>query len=250
MRMFQVCVGGGPLKLNEQPTPKPQGTEVLLKVLAAGVSPSDLHRADGYFDLGGGKKMSLQDRGMKLPVTLGHENVGEVTAVGPDAKGVKIGARMLADPWIGCGNCEACWRNEDNLCMAMRSLGVFSNGGYADYMMVPNPRYLFDIGDLPPERAAPLACSGVTTFGALKKVTTLKREPTVIIGAGGLGLMCLALHQKMDGHSAIVVDIDPAKREAAKKAGAAVVVDPKAADAVDQIKALTNGGAWPVIDLV
>ncbi len=250
MRMFQVCTCGEPLELNEQPTPEPKGTEVLLKVLAAGVCHSDLHLADGWFDLGGGKKMSLQDRGMKLPVTLGHENVGEVVALGPEAKGVKIGARMLADPWIGCGNCEACRRNEDNLCMAMRSLGVFSNGGYADYLIVPHPRYLFDIGDLPADRAAPLACSGVTTFGALKKVATLQREPTVIIGAGGLGLMCLALHQKMGGHSAIVVDIDPAKRDAAKLAGAAAVVDGKAPDAADQIKALTKGGAFAVIDLV
>jgi alcohol dehydrogenase, propanol-preferring len=250
MRMFQVCVCGEPLQCNEAPTPEPKGSEVLLKVLAAGVCHSDIHLADGWFDLGGGKRMSLQDRGMKLPVTLGHENVGEVIAVGPDAKGVKIGQKMLADPWIGCGKCPACLRNEDNLCTAMRSLGVFSNGGYATHMMVPHPRYLFDIGDMAPERAAPLACSGVTTYGALKKVATLKSEPTVIIGAGGLGLMCLALHQKMGGHSAIVVDIDPAKRDAAKKAGAKAVVDGKAADAVDQIKALTNGGAWGVVDLV
>ena len=76
---------------------KPAGTEVLLKVLAAGVCHSDLHLSDGYFDLGGGKRMSLEDRGMKLPVTLGHENVGEVVAVGPQAQGVKIGDR-------------ACWR--------------------------------------------------------------------------------------------------------------------------------------------
>ena len=250
MRMFQVCVCGQPLQLNQAPTPEPKGSEVLLKVLAAGVCHSDLHLADGWFDLGGGKKMSLQDRGMKLPVTLGHENVGEVVAVGPDAKGVKVGQRMLADPWIGCGKCEPCLRNEDNLCMAMRSLGVFSNGGYADYMLVPHPRYLFDIGDLDPARTAPLACSGVTTYGALKKVTTLKTEPTVIIGAGGLGLMCLALHQKMGGHSAIVVDIDADKRAVAKKGGAVAVVDGKASDAVDQIKKLTKGGAWAVIDLV
>ena len=92
MRMFQVCVCGQPLQCNEAPTPEPKGSEVLLKVLAAGVCHSDLHLADGYFDLGGGKKMSLADRGMKLPVTLGHENVGEVVAVGPDAKGVKVGA--------------------------------------------------------------------------------------------------------------------------------------------------------------
>ena len=255
MRMFQVCVCGQPLQLNEQPTPEPKGTEVLLKVLAAGVCHSDLHIADGYFDMGGGKKLNLEDRGMKLPLTLGHENVGEVVAVGPDAKlgdlGVKVGDRRLADPWIGCGTCAICKRGEENLCrVPMRSLGVFTNGGYADYLMVPHPRYLFDIGDLPPERAAPLACSGITTYSALKKVPTLKDEPTVIIGAGGLGLMCLGLHQKMGGHSAIVVDIDLLKRDAARQAGAAHVVDGAAPDAAQQIIDLTKGGAWAVIDLV
>jgi propanol-preferring alcohol dehydrogenase len=251
MRMFQVCTCGQPLQMNQQPTPQPAGTEVLLKVLAAGVCHSDIHLNDGYFDLGGGKRMSLQDRGMKLPVTLGHENVGEVVAAGPDAKGVKIGAKVLAHPWIGCGACGPCRRGEENLCRAMKSLGVFSNGGYADYVMLPHPRYLFDIGDLSPERAAPLACSGVTTYGALKKASaTLKTDPTVIIGAGGLGLMCLALHKAMGGHSAIVVDIDPKKREAAMKGGARAVVDGAAADAAQQIVAMTNGGAWAVIDLV
>ena len=74
----------------------------------------------------------------------------------------------------------------------------------------------------------------------------------MIIGAGGLGLMCLGLHQKMGGHSAIVVDIDPVKREAAKKAGAAHVVDGRAPDAAQQIMKLTKdgAGAWAVIDLV
>jgi len=246
MRMFQLCTCGEPLQFKEQATPKPTGSEVLLKVLAAGVCHSDLHLADGWFDLGGGKRLSLADRGMKLPVTLGHENVGEVMAVGPDAKGVRIGARMLADPWIGCGACGPCRRGEENLCRAMKSLGVFANGGYADHIMVPHPRYLFDIGDPPPEPVAPLACSG----GALKKVPTLASEPTVIIGAGGLGLMCLALHQKMGGHSAIVVDVDAAKRKAAKAAGAAHVIDGGASDAAQQIIDLTQGGAWAVIDLV
>jgi alcohol dehydrogenase, propanol-preferring len=250
MRMFQLCTCGEPLQLTEQATPKPTGSEVLLKVLAAGVCHSDLHLADGWFDLGGGKRLSLAERGMKLPVTLGHENVGEVVATGPDAKVVRIGARMLADPWIGCGACGPCRRGEENLCRAMKSLGVFANGGYADHIMVPHPRYLFDIGDLPPERVAPLACSGVTTYGALKKVPTLASEPTVIIGAGGLGLMCLALHQKMGGHSAIVVDVDAAKRKTAKAAGAAHVIDGGAADAAQQIIDLTQGGAWAVIDLV
>ena len=95
-------------------------------MLAAGVCHSDLHLSDGYFDLGGGKRMSLQDRGMKLPVTLGHENVGEVVAVGPDAQGRQGRRPRLAHPWIGCGDCAVCQRGEENLCRAMKSLGVFS----------------------------------------------------------------------------------------------------------------------------
>jgi len=251
MRSFQVCQCGAPLQLNEQPTPNPAGTEVLLKVLAAGVCHSDLHLSDGYFDLGGGKRLNIVDRGMKLPVTLGHENVGEVAAIGPDARGVKIGDRRLVDPWMGCGECGVCRRGDEQLCLKPGSIGVFRNGGYSDFLMVPHPRYLFDIGDMPPERAAPLACSGVTTYGALKKVgPTLATEPVVIIGAGGLGLMCIALHKAMGGHSAVVVDIDPKKREAAKTAGAQTVIDSGASDAPAQIIAATKGGAWAVIDLV
>ena len=196
MRMFQVCRCGEPLQLNEEPTPEPTGTEVLLKVKAAGVCHSDLHIWDGYYELGGGKRLQLLERGIKLPLTMGHENVGEVVAVGPDAKGVKIGDVRLANPWIGCGECMVCKRGEENLCKTPKNLGVFSDGGYASHLMVPHPRHLFDIGNLTPVQAAPLACSGVTTFSALKKVgPVIKDEPVVIIGAGGLGLMAIALAQ-------------------------------------------------------
>lgn len=251
MRSFQVCECGAPLKLIEAPTPEPVGTQVLLKVIAAGVCHSDLHIWDGFYELGGGKRMQLLERGIKLPLTMGHENVGEIVSAGPQAKGVKIGARVLAHPWMGCGECTVCKRGDEQLCKTPRNLGVFSNGGYADYLMVPHPRYLFEIGDLPPEKVAPLACSGVTTYGALKKAgAAIKDEPVVIIGAGGLGLMCLALNKMMGNKGAIVVDIDPLKRDAAKKAGALAVIDGNAPDAAAQIIAATKGGAWAVIDLV
>jgi propanol-preferring alcohol dehydrogenase len=251
MRMFQVCQCGAPLQLNEKPTPQPTGSEILLKTIAAGVCHSDLHIWDGYYDLGAGKKLDLLGRGIKLPLTMGHENVGEVVAVGPEAKGVKIGARVLAHPWMGCGECSVCKRGDEQLCKTPRNLGVFSDGGYADYIVVPHPRYLFDIGDMAPEKVAPLACSGITTFSALKKAgAIMKDEPLVIIGAGGLGLMCLALNKMMGNKGAIVVDIDPVKRDAAMKAGANAVVDGKAPDAAAQIIKLTNGGAWAVNDYV
>jgi len=220
-------------------------------VLAAGVCHSDIHIWDGYYDMGGGRKIQLTDRGIKLPLTMGHENVGEVVALGPDARGAKLGERGLVFPWIGCGECKVCKANEEQLCTTPRSLGVYRNGGYADHLLVPHPRYLLDIGDMPPERAAPLACSGVTTYGALKKLgPMLNQEPVVIIGAGGLGLMALALLKAMGGVGAIAVDVDQAKRDAASAAGAIATVDGAAPDAHKQIIKLTNGGAWSVIDLV
>jgi propanol-preferring alcohol dehydrogenase len=251
MLSYDVCECGAPLQRVERATPTPVGAEVVLRVIAAGVCHSDLHIWDGYYDIGGGQKLKLQDRGVKLPLTMGHENVGEVVAVGPDAKGVSIGDVRLIHPWMGCGECVVCRRGEENLCTKPCSVGIHRGGGFATHLMVPHPRYLFDIGGLSPERAAPLACSGVTAYGALKKVSdTLAVEPVVMIGAGGVGLMALALHKKMGGKSAIMVDIDPAKREAALKAGAAHVIDGAAKDAADQIRAATGGGAWAVIDFV
>lgn len=252
MLSYDVCECGAPLRRMERPTPQPKGSEVLLRVRAAGVCHSDLHIWDGYYELGGGKRLQLLERGIKLPLTMGHENVGEVIAVGPDAQGVKVGDVRLAHPWMGCGTCKVCRRGEENLCLTPRNLGVFSNGGYATHMLVPHPRYLFDISGMPDEKAAPLACSGITAFSALKKVDArdFKDEPVVIIGAGGVGLMGVALHKAMGGKSSIIVDIDPTKREAGLQAGASVAIDGGAADAVAQIQKATNGGAWNVIDFV
>jgi alcohol dehydrogenase, propanol-preferring len=251
MHSYDVCECGAPLQRMERATPTPTGSEIVLRVIAAGVCHSDLHIWDGYYDIGGGQKLRLQDRGVKLPLTMGHENVGEVVAVGPDAKGVSTGDVRLIHPWMGCGECIVCRRGEENLCVKPCSVGVHRGGGFATHVLVPHPRYLFDIGGLLPERAAPLACSGVTAYGALKKVSdTLRDESVVMIGAGGVGLMAVALHGKMGGKSAVVVDIDPAKREAARQAGAAHVIDGAAKDVVDQVRAATGGGAWATIDFV
>jgi propanol-preferring alcohol dehydrogenase len=250
MISFDVCRCGERLERNERPTPQPEGSQVLLKVLAAGICHSDLHIWDGYYDMGGGKRIQLLDRGIKLPLTMGHEIVGEVVAVGPDAQGVRAGDRRLIFPWIGCGTCNVCKAGDEQLCSNPRFLGVFANGGYSDHVLVPHARYLLDLDGMAPERAAPLACSGITTYGALKKLgAALQREPLVIIGAGGLGLMCLALAKAMGSPGVVVIDIDPVKRDAARAAGAIAVIDGKAPDAAKQAATLGKG-AWSVIDLV
>jgi alcohol dehydrogenase/propanol-preferring alcohol dehydrogenase len=253
MKSFKVTEFNGPLAEVDAPTPQPSGTQVLIKVKAAGVCHSDLHIWEGGYNLGHGRKpLSLKDRGVSLPLTMGHETVGEVIAVGPDAQGqgVSVGDVRLVYPWIGCGKCDVCLAGEENMCLKPRSLGVYCDGGYADHMTVPHPRYLIDLKGLDPVTAAPYACSGVTTYSAIKKIEDVFDTPIVIFGAGGLGLMALTLLKAMGGKGAIVVDIDPLKREAAEKAGALATVDGGAEDALAQLAAKAGGPIRAAIDLV
>jgi D-arabinose 1-dehydrogenase-like Zn-dependent alcohol dehydrogenase len=256
MKSFQVAEFNAPLKEVDQPTPQPAGMQVLIKVKAAGVCHSDLHIWEGGYDLGHGRKpLSLKDRGVSLPRTMGHETVGEVVAFGPDIKesdkgGLKVGDVALVYPWLGCGKCATCLAGDENMCLKPNSLGVYCDGGYADHMTVPHPKYLLDLKGLDPVTAAPYACSGVTTYSALKKVEKDFATPIVIFGAGGLGLMALSLLKGMGGKGAIVVDIDARKREAAEKAGALATVDGKAPDALEQLAKKAGEPIHAVIDLV
>jgi alcohol dehydrogenase/propanol-preferring alcohol dehydrogenase len=255
MKSFQVTDFNAPLKEVDAPTPQPSGTQVLIKVKAAGVCHSDLHIWEGGYDLGHGRKpLSLKDRGVSLPRTMGHETSGEVIAFGPDANAVagdlKIGDIALVYPWLGCGICETCLAGEENMCLKPNSLGVYCDGGYADHMTVPHPKYLLNLKGLDPVTAAPYACSGVTTYSALKKVEADLNTPIVIFGAGGLGLMALSLLKAMGGKGAIVVDIDARKREAAERAGALATVDGGAPDALEQLAKKAGGPIRAVIDLV
>lgn len=254
MRCYCVLHHGQPLERVEKPVPQPVGTEVLVKVTAAGVCHTDLHLWEGHYDLGGGKKLTLAERGIKPPLTLSHEIVGEVVSAGPEALqagGAQAGRVALVHPWIGCGECAACRRGEENICIKPQALGVVRPGGFAEYVIVPHPRYLVDIDGLDAAQAAPLACAGVTTYSALKKFgERITTDPLVIIGAGGLGLMAIEVLKALGGKGAIVVDLDPVKREAALAAGALLAIDARAPDAVQQIQQATGGGACAVLDLV
>src|SRR2546429_6886977 len=102
MRSFQVDQFGKPLVEARRDTPQPQGIEVLLKVDSCGVCHSDVHLADGYFDLGDGDKLDLT-RVVSPPRTLGHEIAGTVVAVGPEARGVAAGGPRGGFSLGGCG---------------------------------------------------------------------------------------------------------------------------------------------------
>ena len=251
MRSQAIVEFGSPLKEIESPTPEPTGTQVLLKTCNAGVCHSDVHIHDGYFDLGGGNKLPLG--GIPLPHTMGHEIEGEVVAMGPDAKGVTVGEHYAAYPWIGCGDCAACLRGEENLCARPRQLGCSPGvaGGYSTHVLVPHPKYLLDYGNTPPALAAAYMCSGLTAFGAMKKVGKLgPDDQIVVLGVGGVGMMGVQFARALYGKGPIAADIDEGRLEAAKKAGATAIYNTKDPAAAKKLVADTGGGAYAVVDFV
>jgi alcohol dehydrogenase, propanol-preferring len=252
MRAWAVIESGQPLKEIDLPTPEPKGSEVLLEVTYCGVCHSDLHIWDGYYDVGGGQKMSLKDRGVVLPLAMGHEIVGRVVKLGPEASGVKPGDVRIVFPWLGCGKCEKCLSEDDNMCtVAAKSLGVFANGGYGTHVIAPQPRHLVDPGSLNPAVAATYACSGITVYSAIKKVMPLKpTQPIVLVGAGGLGLNAIAVLRALKHENIISVDISAEKRDAAMKAGATKTVDGSGEGVAKRIMEVAGGPVPAVIDLV
>ena len=251
MRAWAVVESGADLQDIELPTPEPTGTEVLLEVTHCGVCHSDLHIWDGYYDMGGGARMSLKDRGVVLPLAMGHEIVGRVAKLGPDAKGVAVGDVRIVFPWVGCGACDRCLAEEDNMCLTGRALGVYQNGGYGTHVVAPHPRHLVDPGALDPALAATYACSGITVYSAIRKIMPLPpSEPVVVVGAGGLGLAAIGVLRAL-GHARIVaVDVDEAKLAGARNAGATEVVDGRGPDVTARIVDAAGGPVAAIIDLV
>jgi alcohol dehydrogenase/propanol-preferring alcohol dehydrogenase len=190
-------------------------------------------------------------RALQPPRTLGHEIAGTVVAVGPEASGVQLGDRRVVFPWIGCGSCSLCEAGQEHLCNSPRALGVHRDGGFADHVVVPHPRYLLEFGSLEEEQACTYACSGLTAYSALKKVAPLgPRDPLLIIGAGGVGLSGIRLARQMFDTPPIVVELDPAKWDIAREAGAGQVIDPKADGALKSLVKATGGGVAAAIDFV
>lgn len=249
MKAWAVVAHHAPLECVELPDPEPVGTEIVVEVTHCGVCHSDLHLWKGGYDLGGGRMLSVKDRGLVLPAAPGHEIVGRVARLGPDASDVVIGDLRLVYPWVGCGHCVHCRAEEDNYCTGQRSLGVSVNGGFGHLVKVPHARYLIPVDGIDPALAATYACSGLTAYAAIQKIMPIGLDETVVlIGAGGLGLAAVAMLQAL-GHSAIlVVDTSTDRRAAALELGAPLAIDGSGADIAARILAAAQPRA--VLDFV
>ena len=247
MLSWEIVEHGKPLQKALKETPKPRGAEVLMRITRSGVCHSDLHIWDGYFDLGGGKRFYVKERGCVPPFTPGHEPFGVVEALGPRARGVKVGQKRLIYPWIGCGKCAVCKAGQDNYCVSgSRFLGVNRPGAYSTHVLVPEPKYLLDTAGIDDSFAATLACSAVTAYSAANKLPKLNKGDSVaVLGCGGLGLIAVSVLKARGVGTIVGCDIDDAKLAAAQKLGAKKTVNTRAPDALQQMQ-----GVAAAIDFV
>lgn len=211
MLAVRTLAAGEPLRLEEVPIPEPEGTEVRIRVGGCGVCHTDLY-------------LARTDRlRVSRPVTLGHEIGGTIDALGPDADRPRRRARLEEGDRVvvfggwGCGACRECAAGEEQRCERGESPGFQRDGGYAEYVVVPHPRYLVGLGDLHPDHAAPLADAGLTPYRAVSRAAPwlTPGARVLLIGFGGLGQFAIQYLRRLPDLTIAVREIDPDKLAAA-----------------------------------
>jgi L-iditol 2-dehydrogenase len=210
-----------------QPVPGPEG--VLIAVEACGICGSDRHMYAGEYPT-------------NPPVTLGHEFAGRVIATGSQVQRIKIGDLVTGDPNIACGTCPQCRIGRPNLCANLTAIGVQRDGGFAQYLAMPQAQAHKLPDNTDPVHAAfcePLACC----LHALDVARIRPGDSVAILGGGVIGLLMVQLCRLAGATTIILSTRQKPRRDLALQLGATHAIDPQASDAVGQIKSIVPAGA-------
>jgi propanol-preferring alcohol dehydrogenase len=228
-----------PLRLDEVPSPQPGPGEVVVRVTAAGLCHTDLHFVSGLLNLG------------VAPLTLGHEIVGRVEAVGAGVPASRAGERVVLYYYAGCGTCRFCLAGEENLCDALRAEhGFVTDGGFAERVRAPARNAVPLPASVSDAEAAPIGCAVTTAVHACALAGVGLGDTAVVLGAGavGFGLVQVA---RLRGARVIAVGRSEDRLARARALGADATVRAGGEDVVARIRALTGGrGADVVFELV
>lgn len=243
MKAARLHEYGQALRIDDVPGPEPREGQVIVKVEGAGFCHSDLHVIDG--------EVRILTR---MPVTLGHENAGIVSAIGAGVTRVREGDPVAVFGGWGCGHCDYCVGGHEQLCIAPTWAGLSKyDGGYAEYLMVPHERYLVPLSRLKPRDAAPLTDAALTPYRAVRKALPFL-EPdyyALLIGLGGLGQYGFKMLRLLSSVPVIVVDVSEAKLSLARELGAAHAINAKDPKLLQAVMDLTGGrGVSAAFDFV
>jgi 2-desacetyl-2-hydroxyethyl bacteriochlorophyllide A dehydrogenase len=228
MKAVRLAAIGSPLEAQEIEMPRCSARDVLIRVKGAGICHSDAHYRAGVSPI------------ETLPLTLGHEIAGVVEETGADVAGFTAGDRVCVHYLVTCGDCIFCERGTEQFCVTAQMIGKHRDGGYAEFVVVPE-RSVFRLPDeIPFEQGAILMCSCATSLHALNKARLHPGETVAIFGVGGLGISALQLAKHFGAAEVFAVDINPRKLALAERFGA-IPVNASASDPVEQLRNLTRG---------
>ncbi len=228
MKAVRLTHIGSPLEMQEIPAPRPGARDVLVRIKAAGVCHSDVHYRAGRSSVG------------PLPQTLGHEVAGVVEETGAEVAGFKPGDRVCLHYLVTCGLCEYCSRGNEQFCIHGKMIGKHIDGGYAEFIAVPERSVIHLPTEVTFEHAAAMMCSSSTAFHALYKGRLQAGETVAVFGAGGLGMSAIQLARAMGALDVYAVDINADKLRLAESFGA-IPVNAATGDPVEALRDLTRG---------
>jgi D-arabinose 1-dehydrogenase-like Zn-dependent alcohol dehydrogenase len=228
MRAIRLVGLRKPVVMHEIDIPRVGPDDVLVRVKAAGICHSDAHYRSGVTKTG------------PLPVTLGHEVAGIVEEVGQDVTRFKAGDRVCVHYLESCGDCHHCHCGSEQFCRSVKMIGKHRDGGWADYLCMPQRSLFLLPPQIPLEHGAVMMCSSSTSLHALQKARLRGGETVAVFGVGGLGASAVQLAKAMGALEVYGVDLNPVKLDLAERLGA-VPVDAAEGDPVQAIRRHTGG---------
>ena len=230
-----VQYGAYDIRMEEIDIPRPGMNEVLVKIMAAGICGSDVHFYEGVHPY----KM--------YPRIHGHELSGVIEKPGPGHTDLNPGDPVVIEPLIPCGTCYPCRKGKYNCCSNLKVIGAHIDGGFAEYLVVPENRvHKIPIG-MPFDLAATCEPYSIGHHSTSRAAIT-PGETVLIIGSGAIGLTAIDF-AKIAGARVMVTEISPFRREMALKFGADIVVDPSGENLLNRVLDETSGeGAGVVIE--
>lgn len=207
MHAIRLTESQQPLQHFELPDPTPGPGEIVVDVHRAGICHTDAH-----YRAGSGKT--------NLPITLGHEVAGVVSAIGANVTDVREGQRVALHYLVSCGTCERCRKFGEQFCPTGEMLGKERDGGYAQRLVIPAVNAIPIPDNVSSDVAAIMMCSTATAHHALRLSGLKAGESVAVLGFGGLGVSAVQLARALGASQVFAVDVVPEKLQLAASFGA------------------------------
>ena len=214
MQALVKTEAGVGLRLMEIPIPEPGSNEVLIKIVKTAICGTDVH----IYNWDPWARKTIQ-----VPLTIGHEFVGIVAAVGSNVHDFHPGDLVSGEGHLVCGHCRNCRAGRRHLCNRTSGVGVNRAGAFAEYLAIPVTNVWYCDRTIPTDILTCFDPLGNAVHTALS--FDVLGEDVLITGAGPIGCMAAAIARLAGARHVVVTDINPYRLELAKKLGATLTVD-------------------------